>query len=186
MPEPGSGSVPEPVPERMPGPGVFVIRLARDDEVAEVGEVTVRGYLHDGFLQPSDSYAESLRDAASRAAGAELWVAVDVASHRLLGTVTFCPPGSSYRELASDGEGEFRMLAVDPSARGLGVGKALVRHCLDRSRELGFSGVVLCSLPTMTAAHSLYLGLGFERDTSLDWSPVAGVDLLGFRAVLPG
>ncbi len=73
------------------------------------------------------------------------------------------------------------MLAVDPSARGLGVGRALVEHCLQRSRAQGFDTVVICSLPAMTAAHALYLSLGFARDQSIDWSPVAGVDLWGFR-----
>jgi len=159
----------------------FELRLARSDEFAAVGDVTVRGYHHDGFLEPEDSYARVLRDAAARAAEAELWIAADPASGALLGTVTFCPEGSAYRELGADGEGEFRMLAVDPSARGRGVAKALVRRCLDRSRQLGLSAVVLCSLPTMTAAHSLYGALGFVRDTSLDWSPVAGVELWGFR-----
>jgi ribosomal protein S18 acetylase RimI-like enzyme len=162
----------------------FEIRLARPEEYDEIGEVTVRGYQHDGFLSASEDYASSLRDATSRAVGAELWVAVELATDRVLGSVTFCPIGSSYRELAGDAEGEFRMLAVDPSARGLGVGRALVQHCLDHSRDLGFGAVVICSLPAMTTAHALYFSLGFTRDPSLDWTPVAGVDLWGFRTAL--
>ncbi len=161
-----------------------MIRLAEPDELDEIGEITVRGYVYDGFLDSSDSYAPTLRDAASRAAQGELWVAIGSTSGRLLGSVTFCPLGSPYRELATDTEGEFRMLAVDPAARGLGVGRGLVQHCLDRSRALGFTEVVLCSLPAMTSAHSLYQSLGFVRDVRLDFSPVPGVDLWGFRATL--
>lgn len=160
----------------------FEIRLARETDYREVGEITVRGYVHDGFLVPSDDYAAELRDATSRAERAELWVAAERDDARLLGSVTFCPQGSTYRELADDTEGEFRMLAVDPAARGLGVGRALVQHCLDRSRELGFTAVVLCSLPTMTAAHALYTSMGFARDPSLDWWPVPEVELWGFRS----
>jgi len=160
------------------------IRLAKLDEFAEVGEITVRGYVHDGFLSASDDYASSLRDAAARAAAAELWVAADLASRRLLGTVTYCPLGSAYREIANDTQGEFRMLAVDPSARGLGVGRSLVRHCIDHSVAAGFTSVVLCSLPAMTAAHALYVSLGFHRAPSLDWSPAPGVVLWGFRRAL--
>jgi ribosomal protein S18 acetylase RimI-like enzyme len=163
----------------------FEIRLAAPEEYDEVGEITVRGYAHDGFLESSDAYASSLRDASSRAVNAELWVAADISSRRLLGSVTFCPLGSPYRELATEAEGEFRMLAVDPQARGHGVGKALVRHCLDHSRDLGFGSVVLCSLPTMTAAHALYLSQGFTRDRSLDWSPIPGLELWGFRTGRP-
>ena len=160
------------------------IRLAEPADFAEVGEITVRGYAHGGFVTSSDSYATRLRDAANRAREGELWVALDPSSGRPLGSVTFCPLGSPYRELARDHEGEFRMLAVDPGAQGRGVGRALVRRCLQRSRELGFSGVVLCSLPTMTAAHALYLSQGFVRDHALDWSPMPGVELWGFRTTL--
>ncbi|MEJ7629432.1 MAG: GNAT family N-acetyltransferase [Nocardioidaceae bacterium] len=163
----------------------FEIRLATHEDYHEVGEITVRGYAHDGFLEASDDYASSLRDAAGRAADAQLWVVAARASGRLLGSVTYCPLGSPYRELSTQTEGEFRMLAVDPAARGLGVGRALVQHCLDHSRDLGFTGVVICSLPAMTAAHRLYESLGFVRDGALDWSPVPGVELLGFRHTLP-
>lgn len=162
----------------------YQIRLATPQEYDEVGEITVRGYLHDGYLEAADDYATSLRDASSRGALAELWVAASPSSGRLLGSVTFCPLGSPYRELADDTEGEFRMLVVDPVARGLGIGRALVRHCLDHSTASGFGGVVICSLPTMTAAHALYRSLGFSRDPSLDWSPVPGVELWGFRTRL--
>lgn len=162
----------------------WTIRLATPDEYTAVGALTVRGYVHDGYLEPTDAYAASLRDAAARAVGAELWVAVDDATGRLLGSVTYCPSGSAYRELAGDTEGEFRMLAVDPSARGLGVGRALASHCLRHSAAAGFASVVICSLPSMTSAHALYRSLGFARDRSLDWSPAADVVLWGFRAMV--
>ena len=112
------------------------IRLSRPADLLEVGDITVRGYAHEGFVRPSDSYATTLRDAARREPStAQLWVAVRPSERqRLLGSVTFCPLGSPYRELAADDEGEFRMLAVDPSARGRGVGRALAAHCvIDRS-----------------------------------------------------
>ena len=173
-----------PAHRERPLPDRIAIRPARPADFAKVGEITVRAYAQDGFLKASESYAATLRDAATRAEEAELWVAVDPASGRLLGSVTFCPSGSPYRELSTETEGEFRMLAVDPPARGFGVGRALVRHCLDRSRRLGFAGVVLCSLPTMTSAHALYRSLGFVRDETLDWSPVSGVELWGFRTGL--
>jgi len=159
----------------------FEIRVATAAEYAEVGEITVRAYTVEGFLEPADAYAHRLRDAAARAVEAELWVAVEPGTGRLLGSVTFCPRGSAYRELAGEHDGEFRMLAVDPRARGLGVGRALVERCLERSRELGDSSVVICSLPAMRAAHRLYSSLGFDREPALDWSPVPGVELLGFR-----
>ncbi|MGH3448567.1 MAG: GNAT family N-acetyltransferase, partial [Nocardioidaceae bacterium] len=160
------------------------VRLAEPSEYAAVGEITVQAYAGDGFLDDTEEYADRLRDAAARAAGAELWVAVHGSEHGsdVLGSVTYCPPGSTYRELASPGEGEFRMLAVSPVARGRGVGRALVRQCFTRSRELGFGELVICSLDAMTPAHALYRSMGFVRDDSLDWEPVPDVSLLAFRA----
>jgi len=155
------------------------IRLAAPEEYAEVGEITVAAY-EPFLLGPSDPYASRLRDAATRAAHAALWVAVDDEG-RLLGSVTDPPAGSDYRELGRDDEGEFRMLAVRPTAQGQGVGEALARHVIDRSRTQGHRAVVISSLPDMAAAHRLYERLGFHRVPALDWYPVPGVLLIAFR-----
>jgi GNAT superfamily N-acetyltransferase len=156
------------------------IRLARADEYAAAGELTLDGYVHDEFLTRETDYAEHLLDAATRADEGELVVAVDE-DGALLGTVTFCPPGSPLRELSRDGEAEFRMLAVAPAARGRGVGRALVEYCFTRARELGLAEMVICSMSRMTAAHRLYGAMGFERAPGMDWEPVPDVLLLAFR-----
>lgn len=156
------------------------IRLARADEHDAVGRITLDAYVADGFLTADDPYATHLLAAADRAANAELWVA-DRDGH-LVGTVTYCPPGSAYREISRAGQGEFRMLAVPPAARGQGVAKALVAHCFERSRTLGFGDLVLCSMDRMTSAHALYATFGFTRAPELDFTPEPDVQLLAFRA----
>ncbi len=156
------------------------VRLAEPGDLAAVGDITVRGYGHDGFITDEDDYMHELADSAGRAAAAEVYVAVR--NGHVVGTVAFCPPGSPLRELSRDREGEFRMLAVDPAARGLGVGRALVGHCFERCAQLGLTSMVICSMATMTPAHGLYAGFGFVRDPSLDWEPVPGVTLWAFRA----
>src|SRR4051812_477736 len=129
-------------------------------------------------MPATDRYVHVLEDAATRGAEAELWVAVE--DDRLLGTVTFCVPGSPYREIGRADEGEFRMLAVAKQARGRGVGQALVQHCVDRSRELGYSGVRMSTMDKMTSAHRVYQRLGFTRAPDDDWEPVPGVLLLAY------
>ena len=52
---------------------------------------------------------------------------------------------------------------VDESARGKGIGEALVRRCLEIARERGAPGVSLTSNPRREAANRLYLRIGFER-----------------------
>ena len=81
----------------------------------------------------NQGYVAELRDVAKRAAAAEVLVTDD-----LSGTVTFVPYwGGPLAEISTPEETEFRMLAVDPAARGRGVGTALMRHIVDRSRGLG-------------------------------------------------
>jgi ribosomal protein S18 acetylase RimI-like enzyme len=154
------------------------IRLAVPAEYDAVGELTAAAYANDGFIPSGSDYGLTLRAAADRAAKAELWVAVDATE--LLGTVTFCPVGSVYREIGRDDEGEFRMLGVAAKARGLGVGTALTEHCIQRSRDLGFTRVVMSSARSMKPAHRIYERLGFTRLPERDWSPRPGVDLYAF------
>ena len=161
------------------------IRRIRPDEHAAAGDVCVAAY--DPLLTGAeDDYRERLHDVATRDAEAEVWVAVeeDTGRQRILGVVTYCPPGSPWREIGRDGEGEFRMLAVDPAAQGAGAGTALARLCEVRATEHGATGMALSSLATMTAAHRVYARLGYTRDPGRDWSPVAGVDLLAFSKTL--
>jgi GNAT superfamily N-acetyltransferase len=139
----------------------------------------VRAYAADAFVDPSEQYAHQLRDAVTRAREAEVYVAL--VDDDLAGTVTFCPQGSPWCELARGDEGEFRMLAVSPDSRRRGVAAALVGVCIERARELGYAALVLSSLPAQQPAHRLYEGLGFHRTEDLDWSPADGVDLLAFR-----
>lgn len=165
------------------GQAEITIRTAREDEHTEVGELTARAYLSDGHVPEGSDYATVLRDAKGRAAAAELLVAVD-GTGGPLGTVTLCLPGSEYVELAGPGEVEFRMLAVNPAARGRGIARRLVESVLARARELGFGRVVLCSAEGMTAAHGLYRSMGFRRWPERDWAPMPGVNLLALQVDL--
>ncbi len=155
------------------------VRPAHDAEHARVGELTYEAYSSGGFVDADSDYAGVLRNAAARAGSAELYVAE--VEGALVGTVTFCPQGSAFCELAGNGEGEFRMLGVLPGARRQGVARALVGACVERARELGYSALVLSSMRAQLEAHRLYEKLGFRRTPDLDWSPVDGVDLLAYR-----
>lgn len=151
-----------------------------------VGALTADAYRVDGLLDAhddpvDDNYETQLLDAARRAREAELWVATD-ADDAVLGTVTWCPVGSPWRQLArADSQAEFRMLAVAPAGRRRGVARALVETCLDRAHRDQMTEVVIWSHPRMLGAHALYARLGFTRADDLDGSPAPGVHLLGFR-----
>jgi ribosomal protein S18 acetylase RimI-like enzyme len=95
----------------------------------------------------------------------------------LLGGVTFVTGPGPVADIARPGESEIRALAVDRTARGRGVGDALVRACVDRARALeGCTAIVLSSQRSMHAAHRLYERLGFVRTPGRDWNPVPHLD----------
>jgi GNAT superfamily N-acetyltransferase len=56
-------------------------------------------------------------------------------------------------------------LAVDPDARGRGVGHLLLEHAVGRARRAGVTRVWAQVSPRLEAAHALFRSLGF-RDAS--------------------
>jgi len=154
------------------------IRPAAPPEFPAVADLCVAAYAP--FVSGDSHYVAELRDVARRAAEAQLLVAADGA--RVLGTVTFVPDGGPLGEIAAPDETEFRMLAVDPSAQGRGIGTALLQRVVDASG--GRAGIVCSSLPSMRAAHAIYERLGFTRAPERDWSPLPGVRLLAFTLSL--
>lgn len=151
-------------------------------EMAELADLMVAAYVE--FMRgPHDPYLESLRDVARRDREAQVWVATD--REAIVGCVTWCPPGSAWREISTPAQGEFRMLAVSPAARGRGVGEALVRYCEALSLATGATEMVLSSLDAMTDAHRLYARLGYHRVPELDWDPNPTVHLIAYRKDLP-
>ena len=74
-----------------------------------------------------------------------------------------------------DGACEMKRLYVRPSERGSGAGRALVEASVVRARELGYATMRLDTLPTMDAARSLYLSLGFRQIERYNDNPIDGV-----------
>jgi putative acetyltransferase len=56
---------------------------------------------------------------------------------------------------------ELVKLYLLPAARGLGVGKALIQHCLEAARVVGYARVYLETTEELTQAIPLYEKLGF-------------------------
>ena len=124
-----------------------------------IRELTV-GVYRDEELAPSD-YLPALGDVEGRAGRAQLLVARR--DGRVVGSVALVLDGDFGEVTSDDSEAAFRMLVVDPAARGAGVGELLVRTCLERARAAGRATMVLSTDPRMTAAHRLYERLGFRR-----------------------
>jgi GNAT superfamily N-acetyltransferase len=57
---------------------------------------------------------------------------------------------------------KLRLLYVEQSARGLGIGKTLVAACVARARELGYRRMVLWTQDILVAAIGIYRATGFR------------------------
>jgi GNAT superfamily N-acetyltransferase len=79
---------------------------------------------------------------------------------------------------AGDAIAKLRLLIVDPQARGHGVGRCLVEHCIGFARDAGYRKITLWTQSNLTSARRIYKATGFvcaEEKSHRSF----GVDLVG-------
>jgi ribosomal protein S18 acetylase RimI-like enzyme len=81
---------------------------------------------------------------------------------RIIGAVTYVPPGRPKPSCFDPAWPIMRMLVVDPGYRGLGAGRVLTEECISRARRDGSPVIALHTSPFMTVALAMYIRMGFE------------------------
>ncbi len=159
----------------------ITLRAAREDEVDIIASLIVDAYAEFAAHMSPDawsSFAQDIANVRGRLVEAEQIVAERDGG--IVGTVTLYLDWRGAQKVAS----AVRLLAVPPSARETGVGRALMEHCLDRAREEGKKRMVLTTMLEMGTARELYEKLGFEREPHLDHMPAPGVRAEGYSLTL--
>jgi ribosomal protein S18 acetylase RimI-like enzyme len=104
----------------------------------------------------------------------------------IVGTVLLYPAAAA-GAVSAPGQGrwpEVRLLAVAPSARGKGIALALMQECVRLARAARSDALTLHTMASMQAALRLYTRMGFQPAPELNFQPVPGFTVSGYRLTL--
>lgn len=145
-----------------------IIRDAIAPEINEVTSLTVtayQAYAHALSKQNWEAMRTSLSNVAKIAKTGQLIVACQ--DRMLVGSVVYCPPGTSDSRLCSTEWASLRMLAVLPQCQGRGIGPMLCSEGVGRAKQDKAEAIALHTSELMIHAQRLYERLGFKRDIEL-------------------
>ena len=168
----------------------IIIRNAHPTEFKSIGELMVHVYSQvEGFPKQDEQpeYYKLLYNIGelTNKQGTELLVAVE--ENQIIGGVVFFSDmqhygsgGIAIREKDAAG---FRLLAVDPLARGKGIGKLLTQECIRKTKEKHLGQLIIHTTQYMRNAWEMYERMGFKRSEDLDFMQGA-LPVFGFRLLI--
>jgi GNAT superfamily N-acetyltransferase len=148
------------------------IRDYEDSDAEDLNRIAVSafGQYRDHYQDWPAMQARLSKTSALSAAGD---VIVAEFHKQFAGAVAYFGPDAQKAEFFDQRWPVVRMLVVDPTFRGKGLGRALSAECFARARRDGSPVIALHTSPIMTVALSMYLRMGFVR--AFDAPPIFGV-----------
>lgn len=150
-----------------------MVRYAEPAEFDDVADLLLRanreyrGAMSDSIYRAYTDGLRALMSDPNMLDQCEILVAG--ASGAVLGCIAFYPDAGLEGLNWPKGWAGLRALAVDPAARGLGIGRRLAEAAIGRARALGTSVVCLHNAAFQVPARQLYLDLGFVRCPQYDF-----------------
>ena len=166
----------------------FVIRRAHPKDFQTIGRLMVNVYANlDGFPSAKEQpkYYRMLANIGTltKQPATELLIAV-AKDGTIGGAVVYFSDmkyyGSRGTATAVQNASGFRLLAVDLSERGQGLGKLLSKACIEKARQDGNRQLVIHTTKAMEIAWKMYENLGFKRSQDLDFLQ-GELAVFGFR-----
>jgi ribosomal protein S18 acetylase RimI-like enzyme len=158
------------------------IRDARPEELDEVSQLLKSSYQqYEKSLSASAwrAYLEDIMDVRSRWEESQLIVAE--LGGQLAGCVTlYLKSAGPSMEGRPPGWAGVRLLAVHPTYRGRGIGRALMDECIRRCRQEGITTLGLHTTRMMDVARRMYEKMGFKRVPEFDFYPRPGVAVMAY------
>jgi GNAT superfamily N-acetyltransferase len=170
---------------------VYNVRNASPEEFLQIGELMVQVYSQlEGFPKESEqpNYYKMLANVGSLTTtpGTELLIAVS-AEGKIVGAVVYFADikyyGSGGTATQQRNASGFRLLAVDPTERGKGIGKLLTTACIRKARDNKSHQLIIHTTIVMQTAWKMYEQLGFKRSEDLDFMQ-GTLSVFGFRLAL--
>ena len=169
----------------------FTIRNAKPDEFEEIGKLMVQVYSQlEGFPTELEqpNYYKMLANIGELTNKPETELLVAISSEeKIMGGVVYFSDmqyyGSGGIATKEQNASGFRLLAVDPSTRGQGIGKFLINECLRKAKDRKHNQVIIHSTMAMQIAWKMYENLGFKRSEDLDFMQ-GELPVFGFRLLL--
>lgn len=136
------------------------------EEDDSLTSLLARVYVQGGFTDESVA-ARAFAPSEVKRRGKMLLATAPTGS--VVGMIICGAPDNPSRQVAESDEAEMQLLAVDPSARGQGLGRALCMAFENKAVAMGYRKAVLSTQVTMRSAHRIYEDLGYQRNHQRDW-----------------
>ena len=154
------------------GAHLFLIRDFHANDSAVVGSVAIAAFTQfRDFYSDWPTFRQRVESMGSLSETGEIVVATVM--DEVVGAVAYIGPGKQKQDFFRQEWPIMRLLVVNPTVRGLGVGKALAEECIQRAVRDGATVFALHTSPIMKVALPMYLRMGFEY--VCDAPPIFGV-----------